>query len=127
MLFTSAEALHGNFDQAFRIVLDINLGDRSGIELRRSLAHSGVMLPVIFITGNDDHVTRKTAIPSGCIAYLTKPFSAKSLIDAIQRASVGPAQRAAWRDHSSLRVETTAGHGRDIDLDQAVDGGDYLC
>jgi FixJ family two-component response regulator len=102
-LFNSAEALqrHGNFEQAFCIVLDINLGKASGIELHRWLAASRVTLPVIFITGNDDHATRAVAVQSGCIAYLTKPFSAKSLIEAIRRASADPAQGPAWRDHSS--------------------------
>jgi FixJ family two-component response regulator len=97
MLFNSAKALklHGNFDRAFCIVLDINLSDGSGIELRRSLAVSGVTLPLIFMTGNDGHAIRMAAIQSGCIACLTKPFSAKSLIEAIQRAFVGPGQRVA--------------------------------
>ena len=102
VLFDSASALrgHGNLDRAFCIVLDINLGDASGIELSRWLAASYVKLPVIFVTGNDDHAARKGALQSGCIAYLRKPFSAKSLIEAIQRASAGPGQHAAWRDNS---------------------------
>ena len=103
ILFNSAEAFqrHGNFEQAFCIVLDINLGEASSIELSRSLAASGVKLPVIFITGNDDHATRAAAIQSECIAYLTKPFPGKSLIEAIQKASDDPAGGPAWRDHSS--------------------------
>jgi FixJ family two-component response regulator len=31
------------------------------------------------------------AMESGCIAYLTKPFSAKSLIEPIERISAGVA------------------------------------
>jgi FixJ family two-component response regulator len=103
ILFNSAEAVqrHGNFNQAFCIVLDIDLGEDSGIELYRWLAASCITLPVIFITGNDDHATRAVAIQSECIAYLTKPFSAKSLIEAIRRASADPAHGPACRDHSS--------------------------
>jgi FixJ family two-component response regulator len=88
ILFNSAEALqrHGNFDQAFCIILDINLGKASGIELHRWLTASRVRLPVVFITGNDNHATRAVAVQPECIAYLTKPFSAKSLIEAIQKA-----------------------------------------
>jgi len=108
VLFNSAEALrrHEKLDQAFCIVLDINLGDGvSGIELRRWLA-SRVTLPVIFVTGNDEHATHKAALQSGCIAYLRKPFSTKSLIEAIQSASTGPAtQHATWRDNSRLDAD----------------------
>ena len=60
--------------------------DQSGIELRRQLVDKGVRLPVIFITGNDSDANRSAAMASGCIAYLTKPFSAPSLIEAVERA-----------------------------------------
>ena len=87
--FETAKALrdHGDFDQAFCIVLDINLSDGSGIDLRHQLAESGVALPVIYITGNDSHATRMAAMASGCLAYLTKPFTAQSLIEPIGRAA----------------------------------------
>ena len=87
--FETAKALreHGDFEQAFCIVLDINLGDGSGIDLRHQLAEQGVKLPVIYITGNDSHATRMAAVASGCLAYLTKPFSAQSLIGPIERAA----------------------------------------
>jgi FixJ family two-component response regulator len=91
MLFDSAEALrrYGKLEQPFCVVLDINLGDASGIELRHWLAQSAVELPVIFITGQDDPATRAAAIRSECIAYLTKPFPAKLLLEAVQKASDG--------------------------------------
>lgn len=87
--FETARALkrHDNFDEAFCIILDINLSDGSGIELRHQLAESGVTLPVIFITGNDSDATRMAATASGCLAYLTKPFTAQSLIEPIERAA----------------------------------------
>jgi FixJ family two-component response regulator len=88
VLFQSAEALQkcDDFDQAFCIVLDIDLNDESGIELRHKLIAAGISLPVVYITAHDDHATRIAAMESGCIAYLTKPFSAKSLIESIERA-----------------------------------------
>lgn len=88
VLFDSAEALrnHEDFDEAFCIILDINLNDGSGIDLRHQLAAASISLPVIYTTGNDNHVTRLAALQSGCIAYLTKPFPAKSLIEPIKLA-----------------------------------------
>ena len=86
-LFESASALlaYGDFDKAFCFVMDINLNGESGIELCRRLADSGVSLPVIYITGNDSEANRENAIESGCIAYLTKPFTASSLIEPVER------------------------------------------
>jgi FixJ family two-component response regulator len=91
VLFHSAEALQKceNFDQAFCIVLDIDLNDESGIELRHKLVAAGISLPVVYITANDDPATRMAAIESGCIAYLIKPFRAQALIEPIERISAG--------------------------------------
>ena len=92
-VFDSIESFQNraDLDAAFCIVLDINLSDGSGIELRRRLSKRGVSLPVIFITGNDSDTTRAAALESGCAAYLSKPFSAQSLIDPIRSASASPA------------------------------------
>ena len=92
-LFDSAQALrnHNDFDEAFCIVLDINLNDESGIDLRNQLVVAGISLPVIYITGNDNRATRMAALESGCIAYLTKPFTSESLIEPIELASANPA------------------------------------
>ncbi len=76
---------HGDFGKAFCIILDINLNDESGIDLRRRLTDKGISLPVIYITGNDSPANRSAAMESGCIAYLTKPFAAQSLIEPIER------------------------------------------
>ncbi|MBR1252590.1 response regulator [Bradyrhizobium sp. AUGA SZCCT0240] len=89
ILFESrAELLScADFGAAFCIVLDIDLKGESGIALRRYLADRGCILPVIYITGNDSEANRAAALGSGCIAYLTKPFTASSLIEPIQKVS----------------------------------------
>lgn len=66
------------------MLLDIDLGGKSGIDLSREVATSGV--PVIFITGKDSDRTRKAAFEAGCVAYFGKPFEAKSLMEAVERA-----------------------------------------
>ncbi len=89
VLFASAEAFQnqGDFENALCVILDINLSDGSGIELRHRLKAAGISVPVIYITGNDNPADRMAALQSGCLAYLTKPFSAKSLIEPLERAS----------------------------------------
>jgi FixJ family two-component response regulator len=44
-------------------------------------------VPVIYMTGNEDPAIRKAAVESGCIAFLTKPFSTQSLIEPLKKAS----------------------------------------
>ena len=91
VLFSSAKAFKNqvDFKDACCVVLDINLGDVSGIELRHRLNDAGISVPVIYITGNDNPAVRKAALDSGCIAFLTKPFSAQSLIEPLKKASAG--------------------------------------
>ena len=91
VLFPSAEAFanHSDFDGVICVLLDIDLGEVSGIEVRRRLKETNNSVPVIYITGNDSPTVRRAAHQSGCLAYLTKPFSAKSLKESLHRAATG--------------------------------------
>jgi FixJ family two-component response regulator len=91
ILFQSAEEFedHEDFDAAICIILDVQLNGVSGIEVRYRLVKEGISLPVIYITANDNTATRKAAMESGCLAYLTKPFPAKALMEPIERAAAG--------------------------------------
>jgi len=71
------------------VLLDIHLGGMSGIELRRRLAISKPELPVIFMTALDDEQIHREARAAGCIAVLRKPYSARQLMDAIEKATPG--------------------------------------
>ena len=92
----SAHALlnHADLNTAVCIILDVNLPGQSGIELRQQLAKRGVMVPVIYVTGNDSQANRSGALESGCEAYLTKPFAAKSFMESVERACGRPAKHA---------------------------------
>jgi FixJ family two-component response regulator len=88
-VFNSAEAYldrHAEREPAC-LVLDIQLGGISGIELRRRLTATGCGTPVVFMTAFDDDATRKDAVDAGCIAYLHKPFLGHMLIGALDRAA----------------------------------------
>ena len=87
-LFQCAEAFLATPDkeEAVCLVLDVQLNGVSGINVKRRLMRSEVDLPVIFITANDSEATRRLIEEVGCVAYLPKPFSAKSLVEAIDQA-----------------------------------------
>jgi FixJ family two-component response regulator len=89
-VFVSAEDFGQNatVSDGMCLILDIHLRGKSGIELGRERTMSQVPLPVIFITGDDSAATRSAAYSAGCVAFLTKPFSANCLLDAIEKASL---------------------------------------
>ena len=89
LLFSSAKAFKEqvDFEDACCVVLDISLEDGSGVELRYGLKAAGNSVPVIYIPGNDNPAVRKAALDSGCIAFLTKPFSVQELIEPLKKAS----------------------------------------
>jgi FixJ family two-component response regulator len=71
------------------VVLDIYLPGMSGFDLQERLALDRPSLPIIFITAQDDPVTRDRVRQSG-VAALRKPFDDHALLHAI-RTLVGPA------------------------------------
>ncbi|MBB4251965.1 FixJ family two-component response regulator [Rhizobium sp. BK008] len=86
--YSSAEAFLSR-DAASKVeclVLDIDLGGMSGIELQRRLRECGSKLPVIFITALEKSAVEAGAVQAGCIAYLHKPFPGALLINAVSKA-----------------------------------------
>jgi len=91
ILLSSAEAFknHTDFEKVVCVILDINLGDGTGIELGHRLQAAGISVPVVYITGNQDPAVRAAALDTGCIAFLTKPFSTQELIEPLKKAAAG--------------------------------------
>jgi FixJ family two-component response regulator len=68
------------------LLLDIQLGGMSGIELNQELAASGSTTPVIFITAHDEPEVRVKALQTPCVAYLRKTEPAEAVLAAIRKA-----------------------------------------
>jgi FixJ family two-component response regulator len=86
--FDSAEAFLMTVagSKANCLVVDIQLGEMSGIELARRLAEAGFKFPIIFMTAVDNPAILSQVAQLGCIACLRKPFSGDQLIEAIVKA-----------------------------------------
>jgi FixJ family two-component response regulator len=69
------------------LVLDLDLPDRSGLEVQRELA-AGDSPPIVFITGHGDIPSSVRAMKAGAIEFLPKPFSEQELLLAIEAAIV---------------------------------------
>jgi FixJ family two-component response regulator len=96
--FVSAEDFLTRFRQSALacVVLDIHLGEMSGLDLQAYLADAGVPLPIVFITAHDDPQTR-ARVEKSHQPYLRKPVDEKALLDAIAgqvRSGVGPSGTA---------------------------------
>jgi FixJ family two-component response regulator len=87
-LYGSAEAFiaAATRSEAACLIVDIQLGDITGVELGRHLSAIGFTFPIIFMTGSDDRMARNQAIEFGCVAYLKKPFPVEQLEAAITEA-----------------------------------------
>jgi len=68
------------------LVLDVRLPGMSGLDFRRRLAEAGIQIPIIFITAHGDIPMSVSALKSGAVDFLTKPFRDQDLLDAIQQA-----------------------------------------
>jgi CheY-like chemotaxis protein len=77
------------FEKVVCVILDINLKDGSGIELGHHLQAAAKFVPVIYMTGNQDAAVRAAALNSGCVAFLSKPFSTQALIEPLNKAAAG--------------------------------------
>jgi len=87
--YLSAEAFladdkHPKFDC---LVLDIQLGGMSGVELQRHLSAAGARTPVIFISAFDNPDTREEALALGCAGYFRKTDSGADVLQAIGRVT----------------------------------------
>ena len=68
------------------LVLDVRLPGQSGLDFQRTLAKSGMELPVVFITGHGDVPMSVRAMKAGAVDFLIKPFRDQDLLDAVHAA-----------------------------------------
>jgi FixJ family two-component response regulator len=83
------------------LVLDVRLPGLSGLDLQKRLAEANLEIPIIFITGHGNVPSAVQAIKAGALEFLTKPFTDRDLLDAIQQAI--KRDRAARRHQAEMR------------------------
>jgi len=105
--FASADEFMNNPppDSPGCIIVDLHMPGMNGLELQGSLAKTGALLPVIFLTGHGDIPTSVDAMRKGAEDFLTKPVKRGKLFDAVRRAL---ARNARERDAHTRRRELRA-------------------
>jgi FixJ family two-component response regulator len=68
------------------LIADAQLVGMSGSELQSRMASANWRMPVIAMSGSHDRQIESEAVRLGASAFLSKPFDAQALLDAIARA-----------------------------------------
>jgi len=76
------------------LILDQRLPGLSGLELQAQLKRQHCALPIVFVTSQDDDVTRAKALDSGAVHFLNKPIDADELVRCVIDAQTRGASEA---------------------------------
>jgi FixJ family two-component response regulator len=75
------------------LLVDVQLGRVSGLEVQQKLAAEGNATPIIFITAYDDPAARAQALRAGCVGMFLKTDDGSRLLDALQSLPPRPSSR----------------------------------
>jgi FixJ family two-component response regulator len=68
------------------LVVDFQMPDMSGLELKKQLNQAGIRIPMIIITAHDAPELRDMCEKAGASAFLVKPISTAELLAAVEQA-----------------------------------------
>jgi len=71
------------------VLVDINLGTSSGIDLIKEMKKSGAASKFVVLTMHDDTQTLESAKDAGAIAFVTKSAPTESLLEILQTIATG--------------------------------------
>ena len=69
------------------LLVDIQLGGMSGLELQQRLLTEGSRTPLIFITAHDDPAARSMAVQRGCAGFFRKTDPGAQIIETLRRVT----------------------------------------
>lgn len=90
------------------LILDLTLPDLNGLELQERIAAERSDMPIIFLTGHADIPMIVKAMKRGALEFLTKPFDAEVLLNAI-RYAIKRSEAALGREYELHILRTDYG------------------
>jgi FixJ family two-component response regulator len=82
------------------LLVDIQLGGMSGLDLQQRLKAEGSRTPVIFITAHDDPAVRSLAVQRGCAGFFRKTDPGTLIIETLRRVTTsGSSQQSNNHAH----------------------------
>lgn len=105
--YVSAEAFlaDGGVAASGVAIIDIRMGEMSGLDLHRQLKEMGSLLPVIFLTGHGDVPLAVEAIKNGAYDFLEKPFNDGKLLEIVDKALADAREARSQQIDSAARGE----------------------
>jgi DNA-binding response OmpR family regulator len=103
------------------VLLDLELPDRSGLEVVRTLRREGRDVPVLIMTGRDDDQDIVRGLDAGADDYLLKPVNPEvlkaRLRAAVRRGGANRTDQLVIGDLAMNRLaRTVLGNGKDVSL-----------
>lgn len=72
------------------LLVDVQLGGMSGIEMHERLKAEGDAAPVVYITAFDDPRAKVQALSLGCAGYFRKSDAGLEIIETVRRVTAAP-------------------------------------
>ena len=72
------------------LLVDVQLGGMTGIEMHEKLIEEGDRTPVIYITAYDDPRALADATRLGCAGYFRKTDAGQEILDAVRKVAMAP-------------------------------------
>jgi len=77
------------------LLVDVQLGGMTGIEMHGKLAAEGNRTPVVYITAFDNPVAREQAARLGCAGYFRKTDAGLDILETVRRVTSDPGVAAS--------------------------------
>jgi len=106
------------------LVLDVRMGEMSGLVLQERLNGLEASIPVILLTGHGDVPMAVQAMRSGAVDFIQKPYREQALLDSINAALAMDAaarRSSVATDDIEQRLSSLTGREREV-LDQILSG-----
>jgi FixJ family two-component response regulator len=124
--YSSAEDFlaHWRAARAGCLVLDARLPGMTGVECQEKMRQSGIVLPIIFMTGHGDIPMVRKVMKAGAVEFLTKPFQKQELLLAVKQAfAIDRAHRQEEAILNSIRVRVATLTERERTVMEMVTAG----
>jgi len=106
------------------LVLDLKLPGMSGLELQEYLVRNRIDIPIVIVTGHADVPTAVTALKSGAVDLIEKPFSYRDVLSVVRKAFARDAEsreRRARDEQTRLRIASLTDRERAV-LQRVMEG-----
>lgn len=99
------------------VLLDVRMPGPDGLEVQRTLRDTGVLLPVVVMTGHGDVSLAVQAMKAGAVDFIEKPFEKPVLLSALEIARARLAKEAVLSDRekdAEARLNVLTPRERDV-------------